>query len=237
MSMDFSEFKRKIGAEPNSQDPEVLKARETGPEFQAAASEAEHFERKLERALRVPAPEGFLEELQAISSTPPAQASRQGWWRMALAASVLIAVGAAGLSWKMNRSWDSVEDYLLDHYRYDGLKMEARVNERAANRVAAMLADFNVRAEPALADIVSVIKYCPTPDGKGVHMVLHTETGPVTVIYMPETSVKDREVLAIDDSKAVLVELRSGSAAIIGSGERNLMSYVSTLQRSLVPAS
>ena len=99
-----------------------------------------------------------------------------------------------------------------------------------------MLADFDVRAEPALADIVSVIKYCPTPDGKGVHMVLHTETGPVTVIYMPETSVKDREVLAIDDSEAVLVELRSGSAAIIGSDERSLMSYVSTLQDSIVPA-
>jgi hypothetical protein len=234
--MDFSEFKRKIGAEPNNRDPEVLEARDSGPEFQAAASEAEQFERKLERALRVPAPEGLLDDLQAISNTSPAGAGPGRWWRMGLAASVLIAVGAAGLSWKMNRSWDSVEDYLVDHYRYDGLKMEARVNERAGDRVAAVLADFDIRAEPALAEIVSVIKYCPTPDGKGVHMVLHTETGPVTVIYMPGTSVKDREVLEIDDSKAVLVELRSGSAAIIGSGEHSLMSYVSTLQDSIVPA-
>jgi hypothetical protein len=235
MSMNFTEFKRKIGAEPNSQDPEVLKARESGPEFQAAASEAEQFERKLESALWVPEPEGLLDDLQAISDTPTSGAGRRGWLRMAMAASVLIAVGAAGLSWKMNRSWDSVEDYLVDHYRYDGPRMEARVNERAGGRVAAVLADFNVRAEPALADIVSVIKYCPTPDGKGVHMVLHTETGPVTVIYMPGTSVKDREVLAIDDSEAVLVELRSGSAAIIGSGQQNLTSYVSTLQDSIVP--
>ena len=236
MSMNFSEFKRKIGAEPNSRDPDVLAARDAGPEFQAAANEAEQLERKLERALRVPAPAGLLDDLQAISAAPPEHAGRRGWWPMALAASLLIAVGAAGLTWKMNRSWDSVEDYLVDHYRYDGLKMETRVNERAAEQVAAVLADFDVRAEPALADIVSVIKYCPTPDGKGVHMVLNTETGPVTVIYMPETPVKHREVLAIDDSEAVLVELRSGSAAIIGSRGQNLMGYVSTLQGSLVPA-
>ena len=40
--------------------------------------------------------------------------------RNALAAGILVAVGAAGLSWKMNPSWDSVEDYLVDHYRHDG---------------------------------------------------------------------------------------------------------------------
>ncbi len=41
-----------------------------------------------------------------------------------------------------------------------------------------MLAEFGADVAPALAGIVSVIKQCPTPDGKGVHMVLNTERGP-----------------------------------------------------------
>jgi hypothetical protein len=47
MSMNFSEFKKLIGADPWSQDPEVLRARNSAPEFEQAAGDAEAFERKL----------------------------------------------------------------------------------------------------------------------------------------------------------------------------------------------
>ena len=33
MSMNFSEFIRQLGAEPRSQDPEFLRARQSSPEF------------------------------------------------------------------------------------------------------------------------------------------------------------------------------------------------------------
>ena len=67
MSMNFSEFKQRLGAEPRSADPELRRARESAPEFEAAASEAEQFERKLERALAVPAPAGLIDDLKTAS--------------------------------------------------------------------------------------------------------------------------------------------------------------------------
>jgi len=232
--MNFSEFKRLLGAEPLSGDPEFQRARHSSPEFEQAAIEAERFEAKLGRALSVPAPDGLEESLMMISRLQPVSVKKSGWRPMALAASVLIAVGAAGLTWKMNPRWDSVEDYLVYHYRHDGQKQLSRADGASANEVSALLSELNVRATPALADIVGLIKYCPTPDGKGVHMILNTEAGPVTVFYMPDTQVTDGEIFTFDDMEAVLVDLQSGSAAIIAPDLQLVSSLRTLIQNSIL---
>lgn len=235
MSMNFSEFKRLLGAEPRSRDPEFLRARQSSPEFEAAAAMAERFEARLEQSLMIPAPDGLTETLQSISQTAAVDSGHRRWWPLALAASVLIAVGAAGLTWNMNRGWDSVEEYVMDHYRHDGSRVMAMAGADEADDVQSILSELNVQAIPALAGIVGVIKYCPTPDGKGAHMILNTESGPVTVIYMPETRVTDRETLAFDDVRALLVALPRGSAAIIGADQKLVSSMYGFIQQSIVP--
>ena len=235
MSMNFSEFKHLLGAEPRSGDPDFQRARHSSPEFEQAAADAERFETKLERATSIPAPDGLIEDIMAITRRSSEPVKTRGWWPMALAASVLLAVGAAGLTWNMNRGWDSVEDYLVYHYRHDGEKVMARADGGTASDVQAILSELDVQASPALADIVGLIKYCPTPDGKGVHMILNTESGPVTVIYMPHTEVTDGEMLAFDNVEALLVELQSGSAAIIGPDERLISSLSGIVQDSIIP--
>jgi len=47
MSMDFSEFSLRLGADPRNRDPEFLRARDSSPEFSAAAELAERFEQQL----------------------------------------------------------------------------------------------------------------------------------------------------------------------------------------------
>ena len=231
MSMDFTEFRRKLGAEPRSTDPEFLAACDSTPEHREAAAQALDLEEKLSRAFDVPAPDDLLKGLHAI----PARRSRSARrWPMALAAGVLIAVGAAGVSWQMTPSWDSVEDYVVDHYRHDGNKVVAQALENGYGDVHEILAEFNVDAAPELASIIGVIKYCPTPGGKGVHMILNTESGPVTVFYMPETDVTDREMLSFDDRQAILVDLEKGSAVIIGTGSQRVQDYYAVVHDSIV---
>ena len=235
MSMDFSEFKRLLGADPRNRDPEFLRARASSPEFEEAAADAERFEDLLTRAVAVPVPDQLIEEIRATPQRASSPGGRSRWMQMAMAAGLLIAIGAAGLTWRMNTSWDSLEDYVSDHYRHDGPELLARADGRVAENVQDLLGEFDVAALPALAEIVGVIKYCPTPDGKGVHMVLNSERGPVTVIYMPETSVTDHEQFAFDEREAVLVELESGSAAIIGSAVQQIADLHDLVQESIVP--
>jgi hypothetical protein len=68
MSMNLSEFIRQLATDPDSQEPEFLRARNSAPEFVAAASESARFETRLRRAMSVPVPADWLADLQARSS-------------------------------------------------------------------------------------------------------------------------------------------------------------------------
>ncbi len=223
MSMDFSEFKRRIGAEPRSRDPELERARALGAEFEEAAREADAFESVLEKAARVDAPGDLLDAVLTIPDAEEApvgktpSASRRGWMPWALAASLLVAVGAAGIAWQQTQRLATVEAYLADHYGHDGAAVLARAGAgEASPDVNEILAAFDVAADPGFAGRVRFVKYCPTPSGRGAHMVLDTPQGLVTLIFMPDTKVEDRDVVAFDGHRAYLVALERGAAAVIG---------------------
>lgn len=234
--MDFSEFKRRLGAEPRGEDPELQRARASGPEFAAAAEEAEAFEQLLERAVRVQAPGGLIESLQALPATA-APTRRRNWWPAALAAGLLLAIGAAGVYRQLNPQWESVEAYVADHFHHDGVKMLAQhaVGETPTDPAAVreLFGRFDLEAAPALQEIVGVIKVCVTPDGQGLHMVLDTADGPVTVLYMPGTTVADRERFDFDHQRALLVQMDGGAAAIIGAAPQDPGSLYAFVQDSI----
>ncbi len=239
MSMNFSEFIRQLGAEPRSQDPEFLRARQSAPEFRQAAEDADVFEEKLTRAMDLQLPEGMMESILQISHKTPSTTTpvaAKPWWRsMALAAGILVAIGAAGITWNMNRGWNSIDEYLADHYHHDGPSLLALAGGKTSEDIQTFFALFNVEVAPELTQIVSVIKYCSTPDGKGVHMVLNTKEGPVTVIYMPATKVNDREILEFDGMQAMLLTLEKGSAVIIGSESQSISDLYSVIHDSIIP--
>ena len=233
--MDFSEFLRRLGAEPRSRDPELICASESAPEFREAAAAAERFEGLLERAADLPVPSDLVDDLRAVADDGR-PAARWGRRRTALAAGLLIAAGSALVFWQSAPRWDSVEDYVAGHYRHDGASLLALAAGPDGAELQRLLGEFRMAATPELAGIVSVVKNCPTPDGKGVHLVLNTDKGLVTVFYMPGTTVTDHEWLAFDDRQAVLVALSRGSAAIVGSDGQQVEELYAFVQRSLVPA-
>ena len=72
MSMNFSEFKRRLGAEPRSADPAVAAARDASAEHRAYAEDAERFETQLERALAVAVPDTFIDDIRKLPARPAA---------------------------------------------------------------------------------------------------------------------------------------------------------------------
>ena len=231
MSMNFSEFKKLMGADPRNRDSETLRARNLGPEFSAAAEEAEAFEQKLEAAIHIQAPADLLDEIRGITRQPT---KPRNWMPFAMAASLLIVVGAAGITWQQSHQWDSVEDYVADHYSHDGNALIVDASELIPEQdVARIMAKLGAKADQALSDRIRFIKFCPTPDGKGAHMVVSTDQGPMTIIFMPKTQVTDGEMIDFDQQHALLVNLEHGSAAIIGAKSQTVESLESLLRESL----
>ena len=200
MSMNFSEFKKLMGADPRTGSPRLSRARQSAPEFEAAAQEAEAFEEKLQSALLVQPPADLLSRIKAISQQPASETK-------------LDAAGDGGqfnhgrrsgrLVWKQSRQWESVEAYVADHYAHDGSELVATCDgtrDRAGYRSRSWrnwARWLRTAVEPH-----SYIKYCPTPEGRGAHMVVSSDQGPMTVIFMPETQVTDGEMVEFDQMHA-----------------------------------
>ena len=231
--MDFSEFKRRIGAEPLSTDPELLDARRSAAEFEQAAREAEAFEARLGKALRVKVDEPvLLGEILDI----PGRARPAGLRWLAIAASVLLVIGAGGIAWYRASQPGTVQEYVAYHYRHDGAdvlsKAKPDFDRTEVNRI---LARFGMNASPELVSQVSYIKICPTLHGHGAHMVLATAEGPVTVIFMPDTTVTSPVTVRFDKMAARVVALASGSAAIIASPNQPVGDLGALLRNDLTP--
>jgi hypothetical protein len=96
------------------------------------------------------------------------------------------------------------------------------------------LSGFRVRLAPELAGKVSLIKFCPTPAGMGAHLVVNTASGPVTIIFMPDSLVTDGEMFAFDGMQAQLVGLGRGSAAVIGTPSQDVAKLHSLVKSSFI---
>jgi hypothetical protein len=106
---------------------------------------------------------------------------------------------------------------------------------RVASDVEELLASFDLRMTPDAAGRVGYIMFCPTPAGVGVHFMLHTDIGPVTVIVMPATPVDDGKRFDFDGMQAQLVALDRGSAAIIGRSDQDIDGMYAFVQQSILP--
>jgi hypothetical protein len=233
MSMNYSEFKKLILADPWSQAPEVLEARQSSAGFEQAAVEAQTLARSIEAAVNVPVPADLLDSIKAIAHPPRRQRSWVSW---ALAASILVAVGTVSIIWKQSHQWNSVQDYLAEHYAYDGHTFLSEAGDTVPGpEVSKMMASLNATAGQQLVGKVKFIKYCPTPDGRGIHMVVSTADGPMTIIFMPNTQVTDGEMVEFGQEHAYVVNLEHGSDAIIGRKEQPVQSLQALVRRAIIP--
>lgn len=235
--MNFSDFKRLLGADPYSQDSGFLHARNSGGEFTEAAAAADKFEQKLQRALALDAPEGLQADiLQYVYTVPKRRVSS---WPMALAASVFMMIGAAAVFiWHQGQPVD-LESYVLNHWQMDGKNLVAQAREPVGiEQIQAIMSSVNAIAGEQLVGRIYFIKNCPTPDGNGAHMVLMTEQGPVTVFYLPKTELQDTKSKSFElpGMYAFLVDLQQGSAAVIGPSDDSVRAVTQLLGGGILPA-
>ena len=176
MTIDCSEFRRRVGAEPQLLDqtsrqhmlgcPECVEWRRTTLELDARVLEA----------LRVPVPDGAVTprvlEFPAVT--------RRRW--IALAASIAGGVAIGALLW-VGGPRASLADDLVRHLAHEPGAMTVTSTPADPDAVAAVLADAGVRIAPD----VGVVSYSNTCRFRGhdvPHLVVQTADGPVTVMIL-----------------------------------------------------
>lgn len=231
--MNLNEFRKLLGADPREREPENRLAPPSGPEFDAARREAADFEDKLHAALEVPAPgDELLEQLLAV----PKPSRRQGHW-FAIAASVVVAIGVAGLLWNDSRHAPSLDEHVAWHYALDGERLMALAStEFDISKAQEILAQFGFIAAAELEGRIQFMKICPGYEGESAHMIVQTEAGPISVFIMPGVSGEEHQ-FDFDGMQAYLFPIGDSMAAIIGRPEQTVSAYGNLVRGALTRTS
>jgi len=219
--MNLLEFKRRLMTDPADRSDEMRAARSAGGEFAAAAEASDRFEARLHQALNVPVPGGLADSIILRQSL--GEDSGKPRWPQLAAVAAALALAVAVTTFTMLPGQTSMHDlqrHLAWHWQHDGpqvLAVSADRTQPDPGQVQRVLSEFGVQLEPEMLEQVRMAKVCPTPDGAGAHIVLATESGPVTLYYMPRTRVPSSpaRVRLGDGMEALALNVERGSLALI----------------------
>lgn len=199
--MDHAQFRRAMLGDPNDSDPKLRAHREDCHDCTVYAERLLQFEARLDRAMRVKlpgggdwmAPEHSAGSVAANDSDGvvpfPAKASlrsprsatyRRGW--LAMAASVLVAVLVAGVLWVAAPGTSIAADVVTHMAEEPGawLKTDRPVPDAELQKV---LSNTHLRLVAGSA-VVSYASSCKFRGHHVPHLVIQTESGPVTVMVL-----------------------------------------------------
>ena len=234
--MNFSEFKHILGADPYSRDDDFLSARDSSPEHREAAREAEAFEARLRKALSLPVPGDLLEDIRSAVASADEATSQP--WQYRAAAAVLLTIGVTAAAWWQSaRDWESVDDYLVDHWEVDGRAFVEQADSIPADNVEAVFALIGMQVTAEYASQIDFIHACPTPGSRGAHYVVDTDNGPVTLIYMPSVQDVEAHTMTVDDLIARALPLANGSLLVIGPDMESIEPWFALTRDALRPLS
>lgn len=178
---DCAHYRRSMLADPRDPDPGLSEHRAACGDCTALTDRVLNFESRLDRALRVPLPPDRVAPLRAKSPLPAAgpPPSRGRW--LAMAASVLLALVVAGALW-LAAPGPSLAADVVTHM---GGEPDAwlRTDPVPSSALQGVLRDSRLRLA-AGAGVVSYASSCAFRGHQVPHLVIQTESGPVTVMVL-----------------------------------------------------
>jgi hypothetical protein len=224
--MDCTDYRRSILADPRDPSPELLLHRESCRECSQFTERLLRFESRLERALRVDTPAQVQSQtpltdrvvpLRAGSARSPRRspALRKGWW--AMAASVLLAFVVAGALW-LSVPGPSLAAAVVTHMAGEPEAWRRTDVPVPAPALQGVLRDSHLR----LATDAGIVSYAASCSFRGhvvPHLVMQTQSGPVTVMVLVHEQVSKSVSFDEQGYRGVIVPVAGhGSLAVLTRG-------------------
>jgi hypothetical protein len=227
--MDCTHYRRSILAAPHDPDPRLREHREICHECNLYTERLLRFESRLDRALRVdlPAPVDATAHPASLSDRVvplrprahrpalPTSMYRRSW--LAAAASVLLACVVAGALW-LSVPRTSLAAAVVTHMAGEPDAWRRTDVPVPADALQAVLRDSHLRLT-AGADMVSYANSCSFRGHQVPHLVVQTESGPVTVMVLVHERVPESVRFDEQGYRGVIVPVAGhGSIAVLTRG-------------------
>ena len=214
--MDCSAYRRSIMADPRDPDPLLREHLESCHECSLYTEKLLRFESRLGRAVHVAvpdeqaAPADRVVPLRARARRPAT--SRKGW--LAMAASVLLAVLVAGTLWVASPGPSLAADVVTHMGGEPGAWLQTPVPVPNA-KLESVLKDSHLRLNEG-AGVVSYASSCAFRGHHVPHLVIQTESGPVTVMVLVHEGAKKPVRFDEQGYRGVIVPVAGhGSLAVL----------------------
>ena len=246
--MNCDKYREGVAAEPSSTDGDshelqCASCREYRKDMQA-------FDRNIAEALALPVPDLVLPDLPDIESLENVQSDsditnsdKPGYdepsndkskvvtlhkprrimaptW-LAIAAAVSFAAIIGVRVYDNSVSYDSLADEILAHLDHEPHAMRV-TDEAVPDRRLTRVVPADVAVMDHDAGLITYAEVCIINGNKVPHLVVQGERGPVTILLMPDETIKEPVEIQGDNIGGVLLPVGDGSIAIIGDMEENL---------------
>jgi hypothetical protein len=203
-------------ADPHDPDAQLREHLESCHDCNLFSERLLRFESRLERALRVPLPVDNVVPLRAKSPRAAYRAHRpKGWF--AMAASVLLAVVVAGGLW-LSAPGPSLAADVVTHMREEPQAWRRTDVPVQDSQLETVLRDSHLRLG-AGSGIVSYANSCDFRGHQVPHLVVQTESGPVTVMVLIHEQVPKPVQFDEQGYRGVIVPVAGhGSLAVLTRG-------------------
>lgn len=227
--MNCLEFRRQLLGEPSSKLAGLAEHRLLCQPCSQFANKVQAFEVGIKEAAHLQVPETLASRIllrQRLAQR------RQSFWRRgvwAIAATVILTVGIT-----------------LRVFMTPELGLEASVFAHVENETNHLHAHNNVSLAEAnqkmqkygvqLSHAVATMNFaspCPMRKGKGFHLVLQGESGPVTVLIMPNDHIDSRVATTDQRYQAVILPTKNGSMAIVAENATDVAQMETRLMSAL----
>lgn len=185
--MDELEIRRRLYAEPDNISPEMQQAIDEDPSKQSFVNDLNKFEQDLAQALAIKVPEGLADKLilrQSFDSHK--QQKRKSRVQLALAASVVFAIGVTMSMFQFSATQHNLSDHALSHVYHE----ESHFHDMpSANLSLASLnkkmATFGANFTANIGEVITA-NFCRHEGVRSLHIVLKGEHSQITVLVMPD---------------------------------------------------
>lgn len=213
--MDCTAYRRSMMADPSDPNVELREHRDGCHECTEFTGKLLSFEARLHRALRVTLPAEQPAVPLRAKTAPRAMGYRKGM--LAMAASVLLAVVVAGVLWVAAPGSSLAADVVTHMGGEPGswLQTDVPVDD---SELQSVLRNSHVRLA-AGAGLVSYASSCAFRGHHVPHLVIQTESGPITVMVLVHESMQKPVRFDEQGYRGVIVPVAGhGSLAVLTHG-------------------
>lgn len=225
--MNCLDCRRRLLTAPDTRDPALRTHLRECPACARFAGEQAAFERRLDAALRVPAPENLRERVIFDTSM-----RRRRPWRWLAAAAILILTLSLGFGGWEHATTQRLASDMVAHMAHDPLQ-EAPADSAATLRLARLTSGLGVHLDTSeLGEIVNA-RRCEIDGRHGAHFVIERGDLRASAFLLPDVRLAMEHRVQADGMHGVLIPTDGGVIAVFCPDRRMLLRLAEDMRHSV----